>query len=192
MSKFAVSDFAIVGRVSRLFVFIELFAGNKAIVSREIVEETVVIGAVTIFKAFELNLSRLLFFSFVDLFPCISDIEGVERVENEKLKSPDDISSIFNVAGFLEALEGNGLRVVGAIERADNKESRIGVALKFFELADGIINTEFSGLATRRNNLKIIKAYDRSFSFVKAKRTNKSKKVVSRFVLKFKNAKIKL
>ena len=107
MSKFVVLDFALIGRVrvSRLFVIIELFARNKAVVSREIVKEAVVVSALPVFKAFELNLSRLLLFGFVDFLSSVGDVERVDRVDDEELKSPDDIGSVFDVAGFLEGFK---------------------------------------------------------------------------------------
>ena len=196
LSEFVVFDFAfaVVGRVrvSRLFVIIELFARDKAIVSREIVKEAVVIGALPVFKAFELDLARLLLFSFVDFLSSVVDVKRVNRVDNEELKSPNDIGSVFDVAGFLEGFKGNSLRVVGTVERADDEESSVSVALEFFKLADGIINTEFGRIATGGNDLKIIKTNNGSFGFVKAKRTKKSKKLINGFVLKLKNAEIKL
>jgi len=197
LSKFVVLDFALIGRVrvSRLFVIIELFARNKAVVSREIVKEAVVVSALPVFKAFELNLSRLLLFGFVDFLSSVGDVERVERVErvdDKELKSPDDIGSVFDVAGFLEGFKGNSLGVVGTVERADDEESSVSVALKFFKLADRIINAEFGRIATGGDDLKIIKTNDGSFGFVKAKRTKKSKKLINGFVLKFKNAEIKL
>ena len=84
------------------------------------------------------------------------------------------------------------MRVVSTIERADDEESSIGIALEFFKLADRIINAEFGRFATGGDDLKIIKTNDGSFGFVKAKRTKKSKKLINGFVLKFKNAEIKL
>lgn len=87
------------------------------------------------------------------------------------MKSPNDIGSIFNVAGFLEALEGNGVSVIGAIERADDDESGIGVALEFFELANRVIDAELGGIAGRRNDLEVIEADDGSFGFVGAEGT---------------------
>ena len=60
------------------------------------------------------------------------------------MKSPDDIGSVFDIAGFFEALEGNGLCVIITVERTDDDKSGIGVALEFFKLTDGIINAEFS------------------------------------------------
>ena len=43
-------------------------AWNKAVVSGEIVEEAVVVGALPILEALELNLPWLLFFGVADLF----------------------------------------------------------------------------------------------------------------------------
>ena len=112
--------------------------------SRKIVEETVIVGALPIFKAFELDLTRLLFFGFVDFLPSVRDVERVDRIDDEELKSPNDIGSVFDIAGFFEALEGNGFCVIVAVETADDDKSGIGVALEFFELTNGIVDAKFS------------------------------------------------
>ena len=143
--------------------------------SRKIVEETVIVGALPIFKAFELDLARLLFFGFVDFLPSVRDVERVDRINNEELQSPDDIGGIFDVAGFFEALEGDGLCVIVAIETADDDKSSVGVALEFFELANGIVDAKFSRIFRGRDDLKIIETNDGSFSFVVAERFEKRK-----------------
>ena len=108
-------------------------------------EEAIVIGALPILEAFEVDLARLLLFGFFNTFAKLREvIVAFEVVHKIELKSQDDISGVFNVARFLEALEGNGLRVIGAVETADDEECGVGVALEFLELADGIINTELS------------------------------------------------
>ena len=115
--------------------------------SGEVLEEAFVVGTLSILKALELDLARLLFFGFIDKLAVFGSIERVKRVGDEKLKSPDDVGGVLNVAAFLEALEGNGVCVVGAIERADDEKGSIGVALKLLELAHRIINTELGGIA---------------------------------------------
>ena len=85
--------------------FAEFFTGDKAVVSGEVVEEAIVVGALPIFKAFELDLTRLLFFGFVGFLPSVGDVERVDRIDDEELKSPNDIGSVFDIAGFFEALE---------------------------------------------------------------------------------------
>ena len=85
-----------------------LLARQEAVVSGMVVKETVVVGALSILEARELNLTRLLFFSFIDFLAVFGSVERVERVKNKELKSPNDIGGIFDIAGFLEALEGNG------------------------------------------------------------------------------------
>ena len=104
------------------------------------------------------------------------------------MQSPDNIGGVFDIARFLETLERNRVDIVSAIETADYDESSIGVALKFFKLSNRIINAEFSRLARSGNNLEVIKADDRSFSFIAAKRIEQGKQFVDRFVLEFKNA----
>ena len=143
--------------------------------SRKIVEETVIVGALPIFKAFELDLPRLLFFGFVDFLPSVRDVERVDRIDDEELKSPDDIGSVFDIAGFFEALEGNWLCVIITVERTDDDKSRISVALEFFELANRIVDAEFSRIFRGRYDLKIIETNDGSFSFVVAERFEKRK-----------------
>ena len=59
-----------------------------------------------------------------------------ELVHQIELQSPNDIGGVLNVAGFLKALERNGIRIVDAIETADDDERCIGVALKFLQLAN--------------------------------------------------------
>ena len=100
--------------------------------SREVVEKTIIVGALTIFKAFELNLSGLLLFGFVNFLPSVRDVKRIDRIDDEELKSPNNIGSVFDIAGFFEALEGNGLCIVIAVETADDDKSGVGVALKFF------------------------------------------------------------
>ena len=48
--------------------------------SGEIVEEALVVGAMPIFKAFELNLARLLLFSVVDLLANVGEAAEVQVI----------------------------------------------------------------------------------------------------------------
>ena len=145
-----------------------LLARQEAVVSGMVVKEAVVIGALPILQARELNLTRLLFFSFIDFLAIFRSVERVERVEYIELQSPNDIGGIFDIAGFFEALERNGMGVIGAVEGANDDKGGIGVALKFLELANGIINAEFGRFAGRGDDLKVIETDDGSFSFVRA------------------------
>ena len=63
-------------------------------------------------------------------------------IEDVELESPDNVGGIFNVSAFFERRERNGLYIIVTIERADNDESRVSIALKFFKFANGIINAE--------------------------------------------------
>ena len=154
---FVVIGIGISGRiVGSPVVVAEFFTLSKAVVSRVVVEKTIVIGALPIFKAFELNLARLLLFGFVDFLSSVRDVERVGIIDDEELKSPNDIGSVFDIARFFKALEGNGLCVIIAVERTDDDKSRISVALKFFELANGIVDAEFSGIFRGGDDLKII------------------------------------
>ena len=74
-------------------------------VQREIFEEAVIVGALTIFETLELDLTRLLTFSVVDAFARVGDITGIDGVKDIKLQSPNNISGVFNVARFFETLE---------------------------------------------------------------------------------------
>ena len=162
--------------VSRAFIVeVFLIARQEAVMSREVIEETIIVGALTILEARELNLTGLLFFSFIDFLAIFRSVERVERVEYIELQSPDNISGIFDIPRLLEALEGNGVSVIGAIERADDDEGGIGVALKLLELANGIVNAELGGIAGSRNDLKVIEADDGSFGFVRAERAKQGK-----------------
>ena len=44
----------------------------------KIVEKTIIVGALPIFEALELNLARLLLFSDVDFFSRVSNIVGID------------------------------------------------------------------------------------------------------------------
>ena len=114
--------------------------------SGEIIEKALVVGALAILEAFKLNMPRLFLFSVFNLLAHVGEIAGTEMIEDVKLKSPDNVGGVLDVAAFLETLEGNGLNVVLPIEAADDEKSSVGVTLKFFELADGIINAEFGGV----------------------------------------------
>ena len=94
--------------------------------SREIIEETIIVGTLPVFETFELDLTRLLFLGFVDFLSSVRDVERIDRIDDEELESPDDIGSVFDIAGFFEALEGNGLCIVIAVETAD--DDKIGRA----------------------------------------------------------------
>ena len=146
--------------------------------SGEIVEKALVIGALAILEAFELNLPRLLFFSVVNLFAKVGEVSWTKMIEDVKLESPDNVGGVLDVAALFEALEGDGLHVILTIERADYEKGRVGVALKFFELADGIIDAKVGGFAAGRNDLEVVKANDGSFSFVGTERFEQSEQVV--------------
>ena len=134
----------------------------------------------------------MLLFSVVDFLTRVSDIAWIDKVENVELQSPNNISGVFNVTRFFETLEGNALSVISTIETTYDDKSRIGVALEFFELVNGVIDAELGRFLTRRNDLKIIKADDRSLLLVEAKRLEANKKFIDRFVLQFQNLQISL
>ena len=109
----------------------------------EVVEETFVIGALSILKTLELNLTRLLLFSDVDLFASVGKVAGLNGVDDVKLKCPDNVGGVFDISAFLETLKGNRLDIVVTIERRYDYESAIGVALELFKFANRVINTDF-------------------------------------------------
>ena len=94
-------------------------------------EEAIVIGALPILEAFKVDLARLLFLGLFNTLARLGNVVvAFESAHNVELQCPDDIGGVFNVARFLEALEGNGLRVIGAVETADDEECGVGVALE--------------------------------------------------------------
>ena len=113
-------------------------------------------------------------------------------IEDVELKSPDNVRGVFDVAAFFERRKRDGADVVVAIETADDDEGRIGVALKFFELADGIINAELGRFATGGDDLEVVETNDGSFGLVGTERLEQSKQVVDRFVLQFQDAELEL
>lgn len=109
-------------------------------------------------------MSRLAFFGVVDFLTGLGNIcAAFNLVHDEELQSPNDISGVFDTARLFETLEGNRLVVVGTVEGTDDDEGSVGVALKFFEFTNGIVNAEFDVVLVMRNDLKIVKANDRSF-----------------------------
>ena len=77
------------------------------------------------------------------------------------------------------------MSVVCTVERTDDNESGVGIALELFKLANGVIDAEFGRFLAGRNDLKIVKTDNRSFSFVETKRFEPNKKLVNGFVLHF-------
>ena len=101
-------------------------------------------------------LTGLLLFGVVDTFAGVCNVTRIDMIKDVELQSPDNISGILDIARLLETLERNRLRVIDTIETADNDESGIGVALKFFELTNGVIDTEFGGFARSGDDLKVV------------------------------------
>ena len=132
--------------------------------SGKIIEKAVIIRALPIFETFEVDLTRLAFFSVINSLASLRNIRATfDLIQDVELKSPNNISGVFNTARLFETLERNGLIVVGAVERTDDDEGGVGVALKSFEFADGVVDAEFDIVFVMRNNLKIVEADDRSF-----------------------------
>ena len=106
-----------------------------------VAEVAIVVGALPILQALEMNLPRLLPLGVVDTFASFVNVVVVfERVHDVELQSPNDIGGVLDVARLLETLERNGLRVVHAVKTADDDKGSVGVALKFLQLANRIIN----------------------------------------------------
>ena len=146
---------------------VKVVAGLKAIVSRVVVEEAIVVCALPILEALEINLARLLFFRLIDFLAQFGQvIEVLQLVHKVELESPNDVSGVLDIAALLETLEGNGLRVIHPVETTDNDESGVGVALEFFQLANGVVNAQLRCFARRRNNLQVVKANNRRTAFL--------------------------
>ena len=122
---------------------VERRAGLEVIVRREILEETIVVRALTILQAVEMDLTGLLFLCLVNLLTKRRGLVTFKFVDSVKLQCPNHVGRVLDVARLLETLERNGLRVVRAVETADDDKRSVCVALKFLELADGLINAEF-------------------------------------------------
>ena len=127
-------------------------------------------------------MTRLNFFSVINSLASLRNIRAAfNLIQDVELQSPNDIGRIFNAARLFETLERNGLIVVGAIEGTDDDEGGVGVALEIFEFANSVIDAEFDIVLVMRNNLKIVKADDRSFFRLKAKGANTVEQVVDGF-----------
>ncbi len=57
---------------------VELIARLEVVVGRVVVEEAVVIGALAVLEALELNLSRLKIFGLVDTLAGVGNVAGVD------------------------------------------------------------------------------------------------------------------
>jgi hypothetical protein len=109
---------------------------------RKIVEVAIVIGSLTILKAFELNLAWVLLFRRLDALARFGYVARIDCVEYIELQSPHHICCILDIPTLLETLEGNRLRVVRPIETADDNKGSIRFALKFLEFTNGVVDTE--------------------------------------------------
>ena len=108
-------------------------------------EEAIIIGALTVFEAFEVNMTRLFLFGFFDNVAGVGNVRRIfNGIDDIELQSPDDVGGILDIAGFFERLKRNGLHIIVAIEAADNNKSSVGITLKFFELADRVVNGELN------------------------------------------------
>lgn len=175
------------------FVVIEIrfIARNEAVIGGEIFEENIVIDTLPIFETAKLNLTRVSFFSLVDNVAIFGNSAVEKFVGTIKLQAPDNVGGILNVAGFFEGFKRNALSIVKTVERADDDESGVGLALKVFKFANNLVNS----LLRRnirifdRDDLKVVKNEDRSFIFTKG--TKFKNQVVDVVFLKFKNVKVK-
>ena len=72
----------------------------------KVAKVAVVVGALSILEALQMNLSRLLTFGVVDTFSSISNVVvAFERVHDVELQSPDDIGGVLDIARLFETLE---------------------------------------------------------------------------------------
>ena len=81
-----------------MFILIKFLARLKIVVGGKIIKEAIIIGALTIFEALELNLSGLMSFGVVNALARVGNVVGIDRIKNVKLQSPNNISGVFNVA----------------------------------------------------------------------------------------------
>ena len=115
---------------------------NKGVMRGVVEKFAIVVSALTILQTSELNFARNSFFRLVDSLPIFDDSAFLELVHNAQLQTPNDVRRVLDIARFFEALEGYRRKIVGAIETTDDKECCVGIALKFFEFADGVIDAE--------------------------------------------------
>ena len=90
-------DFTTIVRVIADFVLAEFVVRGEVIVGGMIAEEAVVVRALTIFDALELDLPRLLFFGVVNAFSSVGEIAGVDVVQDVELESPNDVGGVLDV-----------------------------------------------------------------------------------------------
>ena len=64
----------------------------------KVFEITIVIGALSVLEALELNLSGVFLFSDVYFFAGVGNIARIDRIKDVELQSPNDISGVFDVA----------------------------------------------------------------------------------------------
>ena len=168
MLKPLIDVVSIVVRRIKEYVFI---AGLETVVRRVILEKAIVVRALTILQALEMNLARLLLFRLVDFPPRFGNIRAdFEIVYDIELQSPDNVRRVLDVARLFKAFEGNGLRVICPIETAYHDKSRVRVSLKFLQLANGFINAQLCRLAPCRHDLQVVQTNDGSFRLVGAHR----------------------
>ena len=115
----------IVIRIGSRFVGIEVrfITRDKAVVGRKVFEENVVVDTLPIFKTTKLNMTRVGFFGIVDNVAIFGNSTVEKFIGTIKLQAPNDIGGVFDIAGFFEGFKGNFLRIVEAVERADDDES---------------------------------------------------------------------
>ena len=70
-----------------------------------------------------MNVTRVSFFSIVDNVAILGNSTVKQFVGAVELQAPNDIGGVFDIAGFFEGFKGNFLRIVEAVERADDDES---------------------------------------------------------------------
>ena len=145
-----------------------------------------------IFETAELNLSGIGFFGFIDNVAIFGNSTVKKFIGTIKLKTPNNVGGILNVAGFFEGFKRNTLGIVETIKRADDDESGVGLSLEVFKLANNLVNSLLGGNIEifDGNDLKIVKNKDGSFIF--AEWTELKNEVVDVVFLKFKDVKVKV
>ena len=154
------TDF-VIGRLIIGFRKFKFIARLEIVMSRVVMKVAVVILSLSIFQAFELNMTRFLtlsIFKFLTGRGYIgADFNIVTYIE---LQSPDNVSGILNVAALLERFKRYLLIVIHSVKTAYHDKCGICFVLKCFEFVNNIVNASFIGnklpVSRRWNNLQVV------------------------------------
>ncbi len=154
-----------------------------------VVETAVEVSTVAIFDAAENDLTRLSFEGVGNnLFALDWFFSTGKFVENGELEAEQRNGGIFGDAGLRV---GDGLAVTGAVERADDENDRVGVALENAEASENFVDGGFTVLAFDGNDLNVVNADDELFVGA-GKWRELADEIVDVFAVKFENAQIEV